>query len=367
MTAADRQKGQGGPKWPPPTRRELYDQTVGVDGPEKLAVGLAESLAARDVADLAVQRAQELVREAPADDAALTAARKAGLAAQRARWQWEDWASVAADHQRRAEKLAAQEQAKRLASAASVLCPWVAAHPRLNASLAGVLVRIPNVPGPWRADPGASWDFGQPLPDYPGATFDSRHKVWLIPPGGWDAGPRSGHTVILSMGRTVHVHMHSDHLEEWTETLPALWAEGEKQPPGSESRLKAILQVRGRARLARAKGACEALAAASMSDRRRSQSVQGVSWCWSEEHERAKRGLYVRYPPSQALRQEVMARFEAGGRLCEWCGRKVGAGAATHIDHIIAYAHGGLSEAANLRVLHARCNMERNALENGFR
>lgn len=37
-----------------------------------------------------------------------------------------------------------------------------------------------------------------------------------------------------------------------------------------------------------------------------------------------------------------------------------------HIDHIIPYSDGGPNEATNLRVLHARCNMQRNGLENGF-
>lgn len=332
MTASDLRDSQSDPKWPPPTRREVYDQTVGVDGSEKLAAGLAESLAARDVADLAVQRAREALRDAPSNEAALTAVRSAELEAQRARWRWEDWASVAADHQWRAaalaEKVAAREGTTRFASAAPVLRPWVAAHPELNPNLAGVLLRIPNVPGPWRADSGASWDFGHPLPDYPGATFDSRHKVWLIPDGG-GASPRGGCTIVFPVGRTVHLSTHwalygPERLERLTRGLADLWAEGERQPLGSEDRLRAVLRIRERARLARAKGACEALV--GMSDRRRSRSVQEVARCWADEYKRAKLGLYVRYNLPRTQRQEVMAHFDAHGRLCEWCGRKVAVG-----------------------------------------
>lgn len=58
---------------------------------------------------------------------------------------------------------------------------------------------------------------------------------------------------------------------------------------------------------------------------------------------------------SRAVRLQVIER---DGLVCQICFLSVDR-ADVHLDHVIQFAHGGSSVAANLRVTHSRCNLRR--------
>jgi hypothetical protein len=58
-----------------------------------------------------------------------------------------------------------------------------------------------------------------------------------------------------------------------------------------------------------------------------------------------------------AARRDVMARWEANGRICCICGKPVTAGAQVHVDHKKPVCVGGDSSVDNLDVAHAVCNV----------
>ncbi len=64
---------------------------------------------------------------------------------------------------------------------------------------------------------------------------------------------------------------------------------------------------------------------------------------------------------SDTARREAVRRWEAAGRPpCGICGTPIAEGEPTHADHIILRAMGGSDDPANLRMVHALCNIARN-------
>lgn len=63
-------------------------------------------------------------------------------------------------------------------------------------------------------------------------------------------------------------------------------------------------------------------------------------------------------PRSDRARREAVRRWEAAGRPpCGICGTLTGDDEPYHVDHAVMLARGGSSEADNLRVVHAVCNL----------
>jgi len=77
---------------------------------------------------------------------------------------------------------------------------------------------------------------------------------------------------------------------------------------------------------------------------------------------RAARGADVpnraayRHGIPRSLRDEVLARY---GRMCAICGCPLRPGDEVHIDHIVQFAQGGLTEPDNLQPSHAACNLRK--------
>jgi HNH endonuclease len=77
------------------------------------------------------------------------------------------------------------------------------------------------------------------------------------------------------------------------------------------------------------------------------------NWRRAREPERSKRRKV-----SAKIRKEVVAEWEASGRICGICRNPVGEEDAFHVYHDCPTSAGGTSEKENLRVGHARCNSE---------
>jgi len=81
------------------------------------------------------------------------------------------------------------------------------------------------------------------------------------------------------------------------------------------------------------------------------------SRAWYEWHRLRKNARKARYGPSLA-RSQRLAIIQRDGLRCQLCGEAVPLD-DIHIDHIVPRSLGGSDEPVNLRVAHARCNIQR--------
>lgn len=91
------------------------------------------------------------------------------------------------------------------------------------------------------------------------------------------------------------------------------------------------------------------------------QATNGFVCHWLSKERGARKttlqGRVLRRAASPLVRSFVLAR---DGGTCAVC-RKAVAPVDVHLDHHIPVAHGGTEEPDNLRVTHARCNLEKGA------
>lgn len=77
-----------------------------------------------------------------------------------------------------------------------------------------------------------------------------------------------------------------------------------------------------------------------------------------EQLAEARQVRYARVLPV-ALRRSIIAR---DGRVCRYCGRKIGPRETLHIDHVLPVTRGGSHDPSNLVVACMRCNSRKGAL-----
>jgi 5-methylcytosine-specific restriction endonuclease McrA len=77
----------------------------------------------------------------------------------------------------------------------------------------------------------------------------------------------------------------------------------------------------------------------------------------SDQVQRQRRGRIL-----PQVRRMLLAEWEAAGRICSICLAPVPPGAPVHIDHITPIDVGGGNDLANLRIVHATCNLSRERL-----
>ncbi len=60
---------------------------------------------------------------------------------------------------------------------------------------------------------------------------------------------------------------------------------------------------------------------------------------------------------------QLLCIFDASGGRCHWCGVKLRVGEAWTPDHVARLADGGPDSLANIKPIHRRCHLDKNAQE----
>jgi hypothetical protein len=219
---------------------------------------------------------------------------------------------------------------------------------------------VPTFPRLWRDEAAYTWELGDPLPSYPGATYRLGLRVWAI-------GAQS-HTLMLPVGSASYCGVGRLTRADAFRALVA--------PSDPTERRNLTRQVRGSARLARALGAMVTIDPGGQSHPTwspvwDSAGMSPTLAAWRLELRRAQ-GYAVgthhsaRQPIPAQVKREVRARFDATGRICELCHRHVDSDDQVHFDHIEPWWARGTDLVSNLRVVHADCNRHRQRGVGGF-
>lgn len=97
-------------------------------------------------------------------------------------------------------------------------------------------------------------------------------------------------------------------------------------------------------------------------DVRRGQTPERKAYYKKADHKRRTQKLQAGGSFTTSELQAVIAAHtnpKTGELICAWCGKPIKG--QYHLDHWIPLSKGGTNEAGNLRIMHPKCNLKKNA------